>query len=104
MRISIEGEVAFGPGATLVPNHPDPPTPEIESQLLHVIQDSLSNLSQSSHFPDRTAIRADDYIVRTARNRVLPSTTRWYALGASANGYVSTIVLTFPRATKSRAS
>ena len=45
-----------------------------------------------------------DYIVRTARNRALPSTTRWYAFGASASGYVSTIVLTFPCATKSRAS
>lgn len=26
------------------------------------------------------------YIVSTARKRALPSTTRWYALGASANG------------------
>ena len=49
-------------------------------------------------------LSADDYIVRMARNRVVPSTTRWYAFGASANGYVSTIVLTFPCATKSRAS
>ena len=44
------------------------------------------------------------YIVRTARNRALPSATRSYAFGASANGYVSTIVLTFPCATKSSAS
>jgi hypothetical protein len=49
-------------------------------------------------------ITSHDYIVTTARNRAFPSATRWYAFGASANGCVSTIVLTFPCATKSRAS
>ncbi len=53
--------------------------------------------------PTSTA-RIGDYIVRTARNRALPSTTRSYAFGASTSGYVSTIVLTFPCATKSSAS
>ena len=41
--------------------------------------------------------RIDDYIVRTARNGVLPSATRSYAFDASDSRYVSTMVLTFPR-------
>ena len=56
-----------------------------------VIQDEAAEIS-----PAKGSFGLPPYIVRTARNRALPSATRWYAFGASASGYVSTIVLTFP--------
>jgi hypothetical protein len=95
--------VEQGQKLVLAQSGPGGPQPGYR-RIVEVEKAILTNRFNGAELRPTLDCRWNDHMVRTARNRALPSTTRWYAFGASASGYVSTIVLTFPCATKSRAS